>query len=119
LRQRRGRIQRLEEEIAQARAERADLRQRLQMFEMIAAAAGVGEPDPLPGTPSAAVPGGAVPAPLPVSLIAAAHERRARHEPVWLEVGDSDVIAVVGGSGDPREWWSAIWHTGKQAGDAS
>jgi hypothetical protein len=120
LRWNRGRIRRLEEEISEARADRADLRQRLQLFERIAAAAGAG-PEVLPGLHVVTTPTG----PLPMSLIAAANEGHAQQDPVWLEVGDGDVIAVVGGPGDPREWWSAIWRAGKQAdevrqvGDAS
>jgi hypothetical protein len=115
LRWKRGRIRRLEEEIAESRADQADLRQRLQIFESIAAAAAGAGPGSLPGLHSVTTPTG----PLPSSLIVAANEVRARQEPVWLDVGDGDVIAVVGGPGDPREWWSAIWGVskGKQTGE--
>jgi hypothetical protein len=110
-----GRIRRLEEEMSEARADQADIRQRLQLFEMIAAAAGSDSPKPLsrasrPGTPSAS---------LPASLLAAARDARTDEEAVWLEVGDSDMIAIVGGPGNPREWWSAIWRVSKQADNAS
>jgi hypothetical protein len=101
--------------MSEARADQADLRQRLQLFEMIAAAAGTDTSKPparsdRPGAPSAS---------LPASLLAAARDARTHEEAVWLEVGDSDMIAIVRGPGNPREWWSAIWHASKQAGNAS
>ena len=122
--QRRRRLQELEAEITQARAERAELRRRLDWFETIAAAAGAA----VPGTefPSIAVPrttpaGTELPksgqqdtrplAPLPPNLLAAAHDLRGHDIPVRLEVAGAEVIAVVGGPGDPREWWKAIWQT--------
>jgi hypothetical protein len=101
--------------MSEARADQADLRQRLQLFETIAAAAGADAPKPpppmdRPGAPSAS---------LPASLLAAARDARTREEAVWLEIGDSDMIAIVRGPGNPREWWSAIWRVSKQADDAS
>jgi hypothetical protein len=90
-------FRRLADELAEAKVERAELRRRLEAFEEIAAAAG------------AAV--GMVPdAPVPTELIAAARERRAEDVPVRLDVAGGEVFAVVGGPGDPREWWTAIWH---------
>jgi hypothetical protein len=94
-RKRRG-FRRLADELGEARAEQAELKRRIEAFEMIAAAAG------------AAV--HAVPAaPIPPELIAAAGERRSEDVPVRLDVAGSQVFAVVGGPGDPREWWTAIW----------
>ncbi len=94
---RRHRLQRLETELAEGKAERAELRRRLDWFETIAAAAGASRR-------------GAVPtAPLPASLVAAARDPRMHDVAVRLDVAGADVIAVVGGAGDPREWWTAIW----------
>jgi hypothetical protein len=92
----RRRLRQLEAEIATARADRADLRLRLEQFEMIAAAAGA-EQYPVPT------------APLPPGLITAAADGRSHDVPVRLDVAGTEVIAVVGGDGDPREWWTAIW----------
>jgi hypothetical protein len=89
-------MQRLEAEVARASADRADLRQRLAHFEMIAAAAGAGQ-HPVPA------------APLPPSLVAAASDPRLEDIPVRLDIAGTEVIAVVSGDGDPREWWTAIW----------
>jgi hypothetical protein len=94
-RKRRG-FRRLADEVAEARVEQAELRRRVEAFEMIAAAA---------GAPVADAPG----APVPPVLVAAAGERRSSDVPVRLDVADSEVFAVVGGPGDPREWWTAIW----------
>jgi hypothetical protein len=92
----RHRLRRLETELAAGRAERAELRRRLDWFETIAAAAGASPP-------------GAVPtATMPPSLVAVAREARAQDVAVRLEVAGSEVIAVIGGTGDPDEWWSAI-----------
>lgn len=96
-------MRRLEQEVAPARVGQAELRHRLQLFEMIAGAA---------GATLAAEPwwGATVPAaPMPASLAAAARDERSLETPVRLDVGDADVIAVIGGPGDPREWWSAVW----------
>jgi hypothetical protein len=94
----RHRLRRLETELAAGRAERAELRRRLEWFETIAAAAGA----PLPG---------AVPtAPMPPSLVAAARNPRAQDVAVRLEVAGTELIAVIGGAGDPDEWWTAIRH---------
>ena len=94
---RRRRLQRLEAEIAKASADRTDLRHRLEQFEMIAAAAGAAQRYPVPSEP------------LPPSLVAAASDPRAEDIAVRLDIGAAEVIAVVGGGGDPREWWTAIW----------
>lgn len=85
-RKRRG-FRRLADEVADARAEQAELRRRVEAFEMIAAAAGAA---------MHAVPD----APVPPELVAAAVERRSGDVPVRLEVAGSDVFAVVGGPGD-------------------
>jgi hypothetical protein len=50
-------------------------------------------------------------APLPPNLLAAARDLRGHDVPVRLEVAGAEVIAVVGGPGDPREWWTAICRT--------
>ena len=96
------RIRRLEHEVAQARAGQAELERRVELFEKIAAAAGVEVDDPVPADP--------VPAdPVPPSLLAAARDPRGGGAPVRLQVDGRELIAVVdGGGGDPHEWWSAI-----------
>jgi hypothetical protein len=46
---------------------------------------------------------------VPSSLLAAARDCPPRGATVRLAVGDTKVIAVVGGEGgDPYEWWGAI-----------
>ena len=109
---RRGRrLQQLETEVAAGRADRAELRRRLDMFEQIAASAGAAAQD---RWQSAAVPA----APMPPTLAAAGRDLRADDVPVRLDVAGNDVVAVVGGEGDPREWWTAIWElAGPQAAD--
>jgi hypothetical protein len=93
-------MRRLEHEVAEARAERAELRQRLELFEKIAAAAGV-EVDAVQDTEGTE--------PVPPSLLAAAQDPRQHGAPVWLDVDGRELIAVVDGEdGDPHEWWSAI-----------
>jgi hypothetical protein len=115
----RRRLQQLEEEVARARAERAELQQRLAAFEMIAAAAGTSMPDVAASSPGSVQPGsvqpgpvqpGSVPvAPVPPALVAAAGRGRQQGSPVRLAVSGQDVIAVIGDEGgDPREWWQAI-----------
>jgi hypothetical protein len=95
----RRRLQQLEKEAALARAERAELQERLAAFEKIAAAAGASIPD-IAAPPSA---------PVPPALVAAAGRGRQQGSPVRLAVGGQDVIAVIGDEGgDPREWWQAI-----------
>ena len=108
---RRHRIRRLEEEVATARADQAELRRRLEMFEMIAGAAGAALPD-LPSRQSTA-------APVPASLVAAAQSVSPHQAPIRLLVGDTDLIAVVGGPGDPREWWSAVCRVATRSGETS
>jgi len=93
----RRRLRQLESEIAEARADQAELRRRLEFFEMIAASAG------------AAADSSAPPGPMPPPLVAAARELHQQEVPVRLEVGGTEVVAVVAGEGDPREWWTAIW----------
>lgn len=89
------RIRQLEDEVAAASADRAELRQRLALLESVAAAAGA--------QPHAAVPGAPPPA-----LLAAARDLHRRDVPVRLDVGGNDVVAIIGGAGDPREWWTTI-----------
>jgi hypothetical protein len=100
------RLQWLEGELAQAKADQAELRQRLRRFEMIAAAAGAAGP-------------AAPPEPVPPTLLAAARDLRDHDVPVRLRIGDAEVVAVVGGEGDPRKWWAAIWELAGPAGEAS
>jgi hypothetical protein len=92
----RHRLRRLETELAAGRAERAELRRRLEWFETIAAAAGASPPRAVPTTP------------MPSSLVAAASDQRAQDVAVRLDVAGTEVIAVIGGVGDPHEWWTAI-----------
>jgi len=124
---RKRRFQQLETEMALGKAERAELRRRLDWFETIAAAAGAVAPgaDPegaaflssdlpvtTPASGTAQKPGqrSTVPsAPLPPNLLAAARDLRGHDVPVRLEVAGAEVVAIVGGPGDPREWWTAIW----------
>ena len=47
---------------------------------------------------------------MPASLLAAVGDRGETSSAVRLDVGGQDVIAIIGGPGDPREWWSAMWH---------
>ena len=102
----RHRLRRLESELAAGRAERAELRRRLDWFETIAAAAG------------ASPPGGVPTAGMPPSLTAAAQDPRAQDVAVRLEVAGTEVIAVISGAGNPDEWWTAIRHiTGADAAD--
>jgi hypothetical protein len=92
-------MRRLETEVAAARANQADLTRRLELFEKIAAAAGVEPADP----PD--------PAEVPPPLAAAAQDPR-QDAPVRLTVDGREFVAVVGGGdgGDPIEWWTAIKH---------
>lgn len=100
---RQRRIQRLEDELANARVDRLDLRRRLEVFEAIASAAGA-------ALPEANWWGEVVPeAPMPASLVAAAADYASPDSPVRIDVEGSDVIAIIGGPGDPRQWWSALW----------
>jgi hypothetical protein len=112
-------MRRLETELELARADRADLRRRLEVFEMIASAAGaaldVDTPSPRPGAAQAHGQAG----PPPATLVAAAREEKRQEFPIRLDVGGSELIAVIGGPGDPREWWSAIADVAEPGGDAS
>ena len=88
------RMRRLENEVAAGKAERDELRRRLELFEQIAAAAGATD------TSATAV---------PPSLLAAAQDPRRSGASVRLDVDGSEVIAVVDSEGgDPHEWWSTI-----------
>ena len=101
------RLRRLEGELAEAKVNQAELRRRLELFEMIAAATGA--------TARHSVPSG----PMPPPLLAAARELHRRDVPVRLDVGGAEVIAVIGGEGDPREWWTAIWELTRQVRETS
>jgi hypothetical protein len=103
---RRG-LRRLEDELAEAKASQDELRRRLEHFEMIAVAAGAAARSPVPA------------APMPMSLVAAARELHRRDVPVRLDVRGAEVVAVVDGEGDPRDWWTAIWELAAPAGEAS
>lgn len=101
---RRHRVRQLAAELAQTRAEQTELRRRLELFETIAGAAGAALPES--GWWGRVVPS----APMPPGLLGAAGHDADRDAAVRLDVSGNDVIAVVGGAGDPREWWSAVWH---------
>ena len=108
--QARRRLRQLEQEVAEARVAQAALQQRVDMFERIAAAAGVSIKDAGPIPP--ARPGSSA-QPVPPTLLAAAAEPAQQGSPVRLAVEGDDVIAVIGDEGgDPREWWSAIRRLG-------
>jgi hypothetical protein len=110
--QARRRLRQLEQEVAQARAAQAVLQQRVDMFERIAAAAGVSIRDagPIPPAPQGSA------QPVPPTLLAAATESAQLGSPVRLAVEGSDVIAVIGDEGgDPREWWAVIRRLGSGA----
>jgi hypothetical protein len=111
-------MRRLENEIAAGKAERAELRRRLELFEKIAAAAGATLDDPAQSDADAT--GTSATAPVPPSLLAAAQDPRRSGAPVRLEVDGSEFIAVVDGeAGDPHEWWSAIRRLASRLGNAS
>jgi hypothetical protein len=104
---RRQRIQQLEDAVAEAQASQAELMRRLELFEKIAATAGVelGERQQA--------------ADVPEPLVAAARDPR-QDAPVRLEVAGREFIAVVGGEGgDPRDWWTAIRRLASQPGSTS
>lgn len=110
------RMRRLENEVAAGKAERAELRRRLELFERIAAAAGATLDDPAQNDAGATD----TPAPVPPSLLAAAQDPRRSGAPVRLDVDGSEFIAVVDGEGgDPHEWWSAIRRLASRLGNAS
>ena len=91
------RMRRLENEVAAARAGQAELVRRVELFEKIAAAAGL----ELGNTVATE--------PVPASLLAAAQDPRRIGASVRLDVDGRELIAVVDGEGgDPHEWWSAI-----------
>jgi hypothetical protein len=108
--QARRRLRQLEQEVAESRAAQAVLQQRVEMFERIAAAAGVSIRDAAPGQ---AAPAASSSQPVPPTLLAAAAEPGRDGSPVRLAVEGSDVIAVIGDEGgDPREWWAVIRRLG-------
>jgi hypothetical protein len=104
---RRARIRQLEDAVAEAKASQAEMMRRLELFEQIAATAGVevGERQRA--------------ADVPEPLMAAARDPR-QDAPVRLDVAGREFIAVVGGEGgDPREWWTAIQRLASQPRSAS
>jgi hypothetical protein len=110
----RRRLQRLEQEVAEARVAQAALQRRLQAFEQIAAAAGAPViPDDGEGDDTSLQP-------VPPTLIAAAREAHEKGSPVRLPVNGGEVIAVIGDEGgDPREWWAAIHRLAARLRNAS
>lgn len=97
----RRRLRHLEDEIVATKADQAELRSRMAMFEQIAASAGADL--------------GVVPSkPMPQELLAAARDLHSREFPVRLDVAGIEAIAVIAGEGDPREWWNAIWRIAGQ-----
>lgn len=103
---RRRRLRRLEGEMLATKTDQAELRQRVELFEKIAEAAGAAI-DSLPS------------APMPPELVAAARNVHAGEVPLRLDVAGTEAIAVIGGAGDPREWWTAIWRLAETAERAS
>jgi hypothetical protein len=104
---RRRQIRRLEDAVAEARAGQAQLSRRVELFEKIAAAAGLELDEPVAA------------AQVPPSL-AAAQDQLSRGATVRLDVDGREFIAVVGGDrGDPREWWTAIRRMASRLGNAS
>jgi hypothetical protein len=105
---RRQHMQRLETAVAEARAGQAELARRVELFEKIAAAAGLELAEPPPA------------ASVPPPLLAAAQHRGHRGTSVRLDVDGREIIAVVSGErGDPHEWWSAIRHVASRLRNAS
>lgn len=101
-------MRRLEDAVAEARAEQAQLMRRIELFEQIVAAAGL-ELDEAPGVSE-----------VPSSLLAAADDPRRSGASVHLDVDGREMVAVVGGEkGDPREWWAAIQRLATRLRDAS
>ncbi len=101
-------MRRLENEVAAARAGQAELVRRVELFEKIAAAAGLELSDTVATEP------------VPASLLAAAQDPRQNGAPVRLDVDGRELIAVVDGEGgDPREWWSAIQRLASRLRSAS
>ena len=87
------------ERIARLEAGRAEDRRMLDALTAVARAAGA----EVESAADDAVPG------VPAGLIAATRSPRPGGEPVMLTSRDGQqVIAVVTGDGDPRQWWNAI-----------
>lgn len=102
-------MRRLENAVAEARAEQAQLTRRIELFEQIAAAAGLELDKAPPGASE-----------VPSSLLAAADDPRRSGASVHLDVDGREMVAVVGGvKGDPREWWAAIQRLATRLQDAS
>lgn len=79
---------------------------------MIAGAAGAALPEPhWHKVPSPA-------SPMPINLAAAARTLSPAEAPIVLDVGGTEVIAVISGPGDPREWWSAVCEVALQPEEA-
>ena len=107
------RLRQLENEVAHAKAGQADLQRRLELFEKIAAAAGVEAPDRA-GVPHADDDT------VPQSLVVAARDPRQDGAPVRVNVDGRELVAVVGGGGgDPHEWWAAIQRLASRLRSAS
>jgi hypothetical protein len=107
----RRRIRQLEVNVAEAWAGQQELRRRLEIFEQIAAAAGSELPEEQWWQAT-------VPAqPPPTALLAAARDQAPRASAVRLDAAGTDVIAIIGGPGDPEQWWSAVWKVAERAGD--
>lgn len=54
---------------------------------------------------------------MPASLAAAARTLSPDEAPILLDVGGTEIIAVISGPGDPREWWSAVCEVAGQHAD--
>jgi hypothetical protein len=54
---------------------------------------------------------------MPASLAAAARTLSPDEAPILLDVGGTEVIAVICGPGDPRQWWSAVCEVAGQHAD--
>jgi hypothetical protein len=103
VRREKRRLRQLENEVAQAKADQADLQRRLELFEKIAAAAGVEDAGPAAERAEDDT--------VPQSLVVAAQDPRQGGAPVRVDVDGRELVAVVGGGGgDPHEWWNAIRH---------
>lgn len=105
---RRQQIRRLEAAVAEARSGQDELARRVELFERIAAAAGLELSERVPA------------ADVPPPLLAAAEHRGHRGASVRLDVDGQELIAVIGGErGDPHEWWAAIRRLASRVRNAS
>ena len=89
------RIRRLEVELALTAIGRAEVARQATLADTI-----VPVREPGPAVPSV---------PMPVKLVAAAHDGRDEDFSLHLELNGASVVAVISGEGDPRQWWTAIW----------